>query len=164
VLGGNSSSTIINTIDDATNAYGNNWVVNDPVVLGTDFTYESIIEIPIRVQYSNGTTLELDATTGWAPHKILTPIGTKWAKERVKIDAAYTKFLDYVEYSEDCWNSDFEESNLYIHPKDNYGPLSMDPVTTLKSTEGPVITYRDKGTSTTSGGYQGEPVLSRRLR
>lgn len=164
VMGGNSSTTIINTIENVEGSYGNSWVTQNPVVLGTEFTYESIVEIPIYVQYSNGTTLLLEAEQGWAPHKILTPIGTKWAKERIKVDDAYTDFHKYVEYSEDCWNQNFVSTNLYSHPRDTYQPLPMTAVTTLLSTEGPTTTYRAKGTSTTTGGYEGEEVLSRKLR
>ena len=162
VMGGSATNTIINTIEDSNSSYGNSWIKYDPVILGTDFNYSSIVAIPIRILYSTGASLELTAEQGWAPHKILTPIGTKWAKERVKVDAAYTDFHKYVEYSEDCWNQNYVEDNLYTHPKDNYRPRSKDAVTSLKSTEGPTTTYRDKGTSTTTGGYQGEEVLSRK--
>ena len=163
-LGGNDPSTIINTIVDESGSYNNRWTTSDPVVLGTDFTYRSIVEIPIRVLYSNGTTLELGAEEGWAPHKIKTPIGTKWARERVKVDEAYTDFHKYVEYSEDCWNTNVVTDNVYSHPKDTYQPRSMEPVTVLVNTEGPVTTYRSKGTTTTTGGYQNEEVLTRRTK
>ena len=163
-LGGNDPSTIINTIVNDSGAYNNHWVKHDPVVLGTEFTYQSIVEIPIHVLYSNGTTLELGAEQGWAPHKIKTPIGTKWARERVKIDAAYTDFQKYVENSDDCWNTNIVTNNVYSHPKDTYQPRSMEPVATKLRTEGPTTTYRNKGTTTATGGYQNEEVLSRKTK
>jgi hypothetical protein len=38
----------------------------------------------------------------------------------------------------------------------------MEPVIDYLSTEGPTITYRSKGGTITTGGYQDEEVLSRR--
>lgn len=163
-LGGNSYTTIINTIGTGDNAYGNTSATNDPVVLGTDFGYSSIVSIPIRVLYGNGETLELTAAQGWAPHKILVPIGTKWCKERVNIANAYTDFRSYVGTSQKFWEGEKVDSMLYSHPKDTYAERSMAPVTVLVGIEGPTTTYRNKGTSTTTGGYQGEDVLSRQLR
>jgi hypothetical protein len=159
-LGGNSTSTIINTITDASSSYGNLWTSADPVTLGADFSYQSIVEIPIYVQYGNGETLLLDASAGWAPHKILVPIGTKWCKERVDIATTYKDFLNYVNYSEECWNKNIELANIYSHPKDNYQPRSTKPEKILISTASKT-TYRSNGSNTT-GGYQGEEVLSRK--
>lgn len=162
VLGNNATNTIINTITDASGAYRNVWTTHDPVVLGTNFSYSSIVEIPVRVLYSSGETLELTAAQGWAPHKILVPIGTKWAKERVNIANAYTNFLDYVGSSQNFWEGNIVTANIYSHPADTYQPLATGSTTLqLVSTEGPTTTYRDNG-STTSGGYEGETVLSRR--
>jgi hypothetical protein len=118
------------------------------------------VEIPIYVQYGNGETLLLDASAGWAPHKILVPIGTKWCKERVDIATTYKDFLNYVNYSEECWNKNIELANIYSHPKDNYQPRSTMPEKILISTASKT-TYRSNGSNTT-GGYQGEEVLSRK--
>lgn len=163
-LGGHSIATVINTVGTGDNAYGNPTATNDPVVLGTNFNYTSIVSIPIRVLYGNSETLELTAAQGWAPHKILVPVGTKWCKERVNIADAYTKFREYVGSSQKFWEGPKDETKLYSHPKDTYTERSMAPVTVLVSIEGPTTTYRNKGTSTTTGGYQGEEVLSRQLR
>ena len=160
VLGGNPTNMIINTITGDDSSYGNVWVQHDPVTLGTDFNYSSIVEIPIVVLYGNGETLTLDASAGWAPHKILTPIGTKWCKERVDIATAYTDFFKYVEYSEECWSNNVVQDNIFSHPKDNYQSLPMVPTKTFISTTS-TTTYRSKGSSTT-GGYQNEEVLSRK--
>ena len=163
VLGENSTSTIINTAGDNDNAYGNEHATHDPVTIGTDFNYQSIVEIPIRVLYGNGESLELTAEQGWAPHKILVPIGTKWCKERVDIAKAYTNFFDYVESSENFWDGEKVESSLYDHPKDTYKPRSTEAQVVYIRTEGPTTTFRNKGTSTTTGGYNDEEVLSRKV-
>lgn len=164
LLGGNPTSTIINTSVDEDGAYLNDWTEEDPVEINDkDLKYETIESIPIQVQFGNGETCKLEAIQGWAPHKIKTPIGTKWAKERVKIDAAYTKFFNYVNYSEDCWNSGFVQDNLYVHPKDTFEPRSEVPEKKHINTK-TETTYRASGNSTTTGGYQGEDVLSRRTK
>ena len=160
-LGTNSVGTIINTIPDEGGSYGNAWTTHDPVVLGENFNYSSIEEIPIQVQYTNGETLKLEAFTGWAPHKILTPIGTKWCKERVDIAMAYIGFLSYVGYSENCWTTNLEVTNIYSHPKDNYQPRLTDETTVLIS-RSIKISERSKGTTIITGGYQEEEVLSRK--
>lgn len=163
-LGHRSTVTIINTIVDTEGSYGNAWTTHDPVVLGTDFNYSRIVDIPIIVYYANGKTLELEAFQGWAPHKILVPIGTKWVKERVDIATAYTDFHSYVNSSKNFWEGNINQSLLYIHPKDTYKPQTLNYTeTVLVSTEGPTTTYRNAGSTTTDGGYQGEDVLSRRM-
>ena len=134
------------------------------MLLGTGFSYASIVEIPVVVRYGNGEVLELSAEQGWAPHKILVPIGTKWCKERVNIADAYTNFHDYVGSSQNFWEGSTDADKLYTHPMDTYQPRGTEAVTALVKTDGPTTTYRNKGTSSTSGGYQGEEVLSRRLR
>jgi hypothetical protein len=40
----------------------------------------------------------------------------------------------------------------------------MEPVATKLRTEGPTTTYRNKGTTTATGGYQNEEVLSRKTK
>lgn len=163
VLGGVPVSTIVNTIIDDDGAYSNPWSTHDPVILGTEFGCQTIAEIPIIVKYSNGETLKLEANTGWAPHKILVPIGTKWCKERVDIATAYTKFKDYVGGEDGFWTDGIESSLLYSHPMDTYKPRSMEPVKKLISVDEPIITKRYKGETITTGGYQeGEEVLSRK--
>ena len=54
-----------------------------------------------------------------------------------------------------------DDTKLYKHPKDNYSPRSTEAETTRTGTEGPTTTYRNTGTQSTTGGYQGEEVLSR---
>lgn len=163
-LGGNPVTTIINTAENTEGAYRNTWDTQDPVVLGTNFTYSSIVSIPIVVKYNNGETLELKAEQGWAPHKILVPIGTKWCKERVDIATAYTDFLKYVDQSKNFWEESIDDTKLYNHPKDIYRPVTNVVQIVRTGIEGPTTTYRNKGTTSTSGGYQGEEILSRRTR
>ncbi len=170
VLGHNPYTTIINTIADKKNGTYGNVTADpnpDPVQLGTNFNYSSIVEIPIKVQYSDGSTLELKAEQGWAPHKILVPIGTKWCRERENIADAYPKFKEYVNNVGDqpkFWDASKDKTRLFYHPKDTYQPRSQTPVTIETSPAvGPITTYRSKsGTTINTGGYDGEPVLSRR--
>ncbi len=159
-----STVTIVNTITDTDASYGNQFVKCDPVNLGT-YNYSSIIAIPITIYYNTetGDVLTLDAKAGMAPHKILVPIGTKWARERVKVDDAYTDFRKYVTESYNFWDGNKWTDGLYSHEKDTYTPRSTDPVVTLLRREGPTTEYIEGGTIT-SGGYNGEPVLSRKLR
>ena len=161
-LGSNSVTTITNTIEGHEGSFGNDWTTRDPVLLGTDFDYASIVEIPIFVRYNNGEVLELTAEQGWAPHKILVPIGTRWSLERMNIADAYTNFHDYVGSSRNFWEGAINAAGIYTHPKDAFEPLPMEPVTTLAGTVGPTTTYRNTGTTSTTGGYEGETVLSRR--
>ena len=162
-LGGNPISTIINTITSADEAYNNTWVTNAPVILGEDFDYPSIADIPIVVLYGNGEKLELTAEQGWAPHKIRVPIGTKWCKERVDIATAYFDFNNYVNSSKDFWEEGANINEERLYPSEVTYTLSTKEETKLVS-EKEETTYRsDEGSAT--GGYQnGEPVLSRELR
>lgn len=161
-LGNNPVNTLINTITSDNVLTTMSRATYDPVVLGADFNYSSIVSIPIRVLYGSGEALELTAEQGWAPHKILVPIGTKWCRERVNIADAYTNFKDYVGTSSKFWNGTIDESGLYIHPKDNYTERSTTAVKRKISTVGPTTSYRNKGSQTTTGGYQGETILSRK--
>ncbi|MCH5308200.1 MAG: hypothetical protein J1E37_08930, partial [Prevotella sp.] len=161
-LGGNPISTIINTITSADEAHHNAYVFNSPVTLGTDFDYPSIADIPIWVRYGNGETLLLTAESGWAPHKILVPIGTKWCKERVDIATAYLDFKNYVGSSQNFWEGNTDDSKLYTNLTYNKAEIQRATGTVLVGTK-TEKDYRNEGTSTT-GGYEGETVLSRQLR
>ncbi len=161
-LGCNSVATITNTVEGHEGSFGFDWTTKDPVLLGTDFDYSSIVEIPIFVRYSNGEVLELTAEQGWAPHKILVPIGTRWSLERMNIADAYTNFFDYVGSSRNFWEGAINPAGIYTHAKDTFEPLPMAPVTTPAGKVGPTTTYRNTGTTSTAGGYEGETVLSRR--
>ena len=157
------TTTIINTFVEGAETWGNNFATSDPVDLGT-FSYSSIADIPISIYYDNGEVLTLTAAMGEAPHKILVPIGTPWARERVKIDTAYPAFQKYVNEKYDFWSQRTSDDGLYLHPKDIYEPLSMVPDPEKKYIDGPHYTYRD-GKTTVYGGYDGEtPVLSRRKK
>ena len=61
----------------------------------------------------------------------------------------------------ECWKNNIEVTNIYSHPKENYQPRLMVANTGfLGRTE--KTTYRDKGTTIISDGYQNEDVLSRK--
>ena len=163
MLGGAPTSTIINTITSSGEAYGNAYATSDPVILGADFNFASIMDIPIRVLYasSNDEVLELTAKVGEAPHKILVPVGTKWCKERVNIAEAYPDFNSYVGSSKKFWEGKIDESKLY--PSEGaYPPLPTQTGKKLVKEE-TSTSYRN-GEGTTGGYQQGEPVLSRERR
>lgn len=159
VLGKVGNNIIINTITSDEGSYSNPWMTCDPVDMGY-FSYSSIAEVPINVLYSNGEVLQLRAESGEAPHKIVVPIGTKWAQERVKVDEAYTDFERYVTTKYDFWSGNKDTNKLYYHSKDNYTEKSATPQ--IKITKYGEKTY-DRSTSTSqTGGYQGGTVLSRK--
>ena len=164
-LGASSTSTIVNTITSYEESYHNDYITADPVELGTDFTYSTIADIPIWVYYNENNILKLEAEPGMAPHKILVPIGTKWCKERKDIDKdVYLDFKAYVNSSQDFWEGRITEANLFVHPKDNYKERSKTPERKLDESKTTTKTTYRNGGSSTSGGYQGETVLSRELR
>lgn len=157
------TTTIINTYVEGAETFGNEFATCDPVKLGR-YNYSSIADIPITVFYDSGDVLQLTATTGEAPHKILVPIGTKWTQERQKMKDAYTDFAKYVGTSTDFWSGGKVDGKLYFHPKDTYQPLDMSDKSVLTNTDGPHYTYRD-GNKIVYGGYNGEtPVLSRKKK
>lgn len=67
--------------------------------------------IPIFVKQGNEVE-ELVAVAGEAPQKYRATLGTKWAGERIAIDAAYTGFKDWVNNIVDPWETDVP-TNLY---------------------------------------------------
>ena len=160
-FGNYSTTTIINTITEEGSAFGNSWAVEPPKDLGIFDGYSSIAEIPITIFYDSGDVLTLTAESGEAPHKICVPIGIKWAKERVKIDEAYTEFQKYVNQKYDFWSNGMVKNNVYDLDGDNYTELS----TAVKSKKLPggstEYTY-EVVSSEVTGGYQGGTVLSRR--
>ena len=160
-LGNNPTSTIINTITSADESYHNQWTTYGPMVLGEDFSYSSIVEIPIIVRYGNGEILELTAQQGWAPHKILVPIGTKWCKERVNIADAYKSFNDYVGTSLYFWEGEIDDTKLY--PSDVTYTLTTE-IGTVSNGADKVTEYERTDGETTTGGYNGTEVLSRERR
>lgn len=67
--------------------------------------------IPIFVKQGNEVE-ELTAIVGEAPQKYRATLGTKWAGERIAIDAAYPYFMNWVNNIEEPWEN-FVEANLY---------------------------------------------------
>ena len=169
-LGNNDNSTIINTItskDDRGSV--NHWVFADPevILLGAEHQYENISEIPIWVNYGNNSVLKLEAEPGLAPHKICVPIGTKWCKEREKMEEAYQDFGKWVNDAKNVfWEGSAIINKSFLYPSDGLTYQLPVEVTEGKHQLGePVVTisYRPSGGGTT-GGYQGETVLSRQFR
>jgi hypothetical protein len=161
-----STSTIINTIENNEGSYGNTYLKDVAPVRLTSvdakgnsinvFPYSSIEAIPIKVKQTDIAVLELSAEPGDAPHKICVPVGTKWAKERIKLRDAYPSFTDYVrDHTVQFWTTGIAE-NLYTSGTD-YPVLPVVGMTKLRDGEGT--------TSSANGGYNtGDPVLSRKNR
>ena len=80
----------------------------------------------------------------------------------IKNGALYTDFKKYVGESYNFWDGDKWADGLYNHPKDNYKELST--AISIRSIQVRTTTTTSAGETHTSGGYQGEPVLSRELR
>lgn len=162
---GSNTATLINTAISDEEAAGNPWTTADPVLIGEDFQYTSIADIPVFVKYAHGGVLELQVTQGMAPHKILVPINTQWTLERMPINHAFTNFRNYVNRATaDCWNHGVNALYLFAHNTGSYPSLTRHPGVAAVSSPETKTTYRSKGTSTTTGGYQGEEVLARKRR
>lgn len=169
---GTGVTTIVNTIPEGGEAYGNNYVTRDPVELNSEFdeandkhirVYTQIKDIPIIVQVNTRVgVLELNAEVGKTPNKILVDIGTKWPKERKKINTVYLKFNDYVSSRYDCWNdnNNIDSGLLYYLDADVYQPLSTEAVRTY--TDGQSTNINENSGPITTGGYQGGEYLVRR--
>lgn len=84
----------------------------------------SLQDIEIAVKYSQASA-KIDAIPGRASAKILTPLGTRWAKERTELSTVYTHFSDWVK-DEDAtensvWSTDVDTLGMY----DNLKGLTM---------------------------------------
>ena len=113
---GIATTTMVNTVtDDMLNIQADHTTAA-PV----DFEssgYMTIIDIPIVVLQSR-QTVELRADIGEAPQKILAPIGTRWARERIKFgteEGAYGDFESYVtdEDVTSFWDNNIVTERLY---------------------------------------------------
>ena len=154
---GVGTGTIVNTITEEKGSYGNSYVSGKGAKkLEGTYTYSSIKDIPVVTQYSNGEILILDAKPGEVPHKFCVPIGTPWAKERVKMKDAYPGFKDYVNNSQEFCNSGDSE---YLYPNIEYKYSIED-----KEKAGTKLIKEENEGSASSGGYQGTEVLSRERR
>jgi len=163
-FGGAGTTTIINTITNSEESYGNAYISCNPVKLEGNFDYQHIKDIPIYVWFkSNNEVFQLQSNLGEAPHKICVPIGTPWCLERKQLKETYKNFGSYVSNSSfDCWST--ENNKDYIVTANLFGNLTYDApgVTTGKTRIGePEVTTSTSGSSTTTGGYGGGTVLSR---
>lgn len=145
---GESDATLINTATSEDNAFFNPWTDGSSArrIQGESDDSITINDIPIIVQYPNGTVLQLEAFKGVAPHKICVPIGTKWSTERNAMAKAYPNFNKGVQ---EFWTSEGE--GLHADLEYNYSIRSAEPKWVGTQT----------GTSSSEGGYNGTGVLSR---
>ena len=91
---------------------------------------------------------------GAAPHKILVPLGTPWAKERKVISEAYPQFTDYVKkpYTE-FWNHPNAAKGEYLYENNKIVGLTV-PENNIIEAERTVYNYTDTSS---------DPTVSRHL-
>ena len=161
-FGAPSTTTIVNTIPTEDESYGNNFInTNAAVNLGTFDGISSISQIKIVVKL-NEEVYELGENYGDAPHKIcVKKIGTPWTKERQKFWDAYTDFGAYVaDRTVKFWEGSRNNELIYQCSWDNYTDRSTEIVETRKGSNS--VWSTEQGSTTTTGGYQGGEVLSRK--
>lgn len=109
-------TTMVNTINEADGSESVNGAAyisgRSPIEYTVEQTYENLYDIPIFVNIST-EVLKLEAYAGEAPHKIQVPVGTRWAKERTEIAAAYPNFAGWVNNNGDTPWSNLVNDNLY---------------------------------------------------
>jgi len=115
---GAGDNVMINTLseDERANVNGALVKATAPKTLinkkdGTDKFYgvELISDISLNVLYANVST-ELVSNYGAATYKFLVPLGTKWAKERIRFDYGYPNYPKWV-YDKD-YNMDWYNDNV----------------------------------------------------
>lgn len=146
-------TTMVNTRDDNSTAFGSYVTGKAPVDLGeyttsqlfpnkqdTDPIYAS--EIPIVINYNTAKEVAiLSAETGKAPAKLFVPNhSTKWTVERKPLVVAYPKFAEYVKNSNVQWwvddvlSSDVLSNSVnplveyYRYNNTTYRPIVTPPV------------------------------------
>jgi hypothetical protein len=121
-------TTMVNTRDDNSTAFGSYVVEYSPVYIG-EFTTSQLnplkadtdpilaSDIPIVVQYNNGTNKDinfLEDELGGAPAKLFVPNHTtKWTVERKPLSLAYPDFYSYVgDKSVKWWEGPSDQGEL----------------------------------------------------
>lgn len=159
-FGGISTTVMINTTFDSGDVNGASIYNSESAVdltnedYGTKFYgYDYIYQIPINVRYGNESK-QLTAMEGAAPHKILVPLGTPWAKERKVISEAYPQFTDYVKkpYTE-FWNYPNVEKEKFLYENNKIKGLTV-PENNIIEAERTVYNYTDTSS---------DPTVSRHL-
>ena len=136
-------TTMVNTRDDNSTAFGSYVVEYPPVYIG-EFTTSQLnplkadtdpilaSDIPIVVQYNNGTNKDinfLEDELGGAPYKLFVPNHTtKWTVERKPLSMAYPKFAGYVKNKDIKWWDDSDLTQYLM--KQNQSLSSEDAVKT----------------------------------
>ena len=120
---GSSDNVMINTLSEKERASVNGAQVeskNPKTLINKEdkttkfYGVKYIRDITLNVLYANVSTALVDSF-GAATYKFLVPLGTKWAKERIRFSHSYPKFPDWV-YNKDKnmeWYTDNVPSNLY---------------------------------------------------
>lgn len=143
---GEGITTMINTRDDNSTAFGSYVTGKSPVYLGSfkasdlklnksnsDPLYA--IDIPIVVNYGNSQINVLGATLGGTPAKLFVPNQTtKWTVERKPLSLAYPDFVSYVSNKSVQWwtsptsNPELERANYYRYNNVTYQGSVTPPI------------------------------------
>lgn len=143
---GEGITTMINTRDDNSTAFGSYVTGKSPVYLGSfkasdlklnksnsDPLYA--IDIPIVVNYGNSQVNVLGATLGGTPAKLFVPNQTtKWTVERKPLSLAYPDFVSYVSNKSVQWwtsptsNPELERANYYRYNNVTYQGSVTPPI------------------------------------
>lgn len=122
-------TTMVNTLDGNSTAFGSSVTGRSPVTLGeftprqlfpndpnvTDETKIYASQIPVVVKYSQ-TINVLQSKLGGAPAKLFIPNQTtKWAVERKPLSQAYPKFAGYVQDKSIRWWDDSDLSTYLVN-------------------------------------------------
>ena len=132
LLGNKPTKVMINTLHKNERDVVNGAEVeyNDPVDLTVDGSKDiegvaNIQDIQIAVKYSQTLAGMINAEQGKASAKILTPLGTRWAKERTDISTVYKNFSDWVKSESatgtSVWSTNVDTTGFY----DNLKGLTM---------------------------------------
>ena len=135
LLGGNSTTTMINTTYDKNDVNGANIANTEKAVDLTNdengrrfYGIDKIKDIEIIVKYANDSK-KLKAELGAVPYKFLVPLGTPWAKECKHIDDAYPEFSQWVKNEwKEFWNNPASGADYYkyIYTNDKLEGLSVE--------------------------------------
>ena len=89
--------TMCNTGGDVTSDF-QEFTIPASVATKAENNWTTIASIPVVVTDADGIPFELESKSdGSAPAKVCTAIGVPWAKERCKLDLAYSNWTSYVD-------------------------------------------------------------------
>lgn len=175
LLGGKSTTVMINTLHENERAVVNGAVVDshDPVDLTVDGSeniedIEDVSDIDISVKYS-WASATLEAKYGEPTAKIMVPLGTRWAKERTEISEAYPGFSSWVQSESgagNIWNaSNIDTGAMYDDlegltlPEDLDEPVSWEKIWNDQNSTGSETGFTDATNRTMATPGSNETIL-----